>query len=122
MSLSQFSLRAEVPISVIFVHAKYNMVSPTIPARNVLLRENVIVHLPFDCEAAEPLVEVGPATELGRAGFVRVKVVELCALVGVADAPWLESVIPGSNELKLAGGRVDYIAPHQPLHSAPIPN
>jgi hypothetical protein len=101
------------------------MVSATIPARNVLLIANVIVHLPFDREAVEPLVEVGPATvvvTLGRAGFVIVKAVELCGLVGVADVPWLESVIPGSNELKLAGGSVDYITPHQPLHSSPTPN
>jgi hypothetical protein len=119
-------LRAEVPIYVIFVHTKCNMVSATIPARNVLLRANAIVHLPFDREAAEPLVEVGPATvvvTLGRAGFVIVKAVELCALVGVADVPWLERVTPGSNELKLAGGSVDYIiTPHQPLHSSPTPN
>jgi hypothetical protein len=115
-------MRVEGPTSVIFGQIKYNMVSPTIPVRNALSRTNVIVHLPLDQEAAEPLVEVGPATDvvpLGKGGFVIVKaveLVELCTSVGVADTLWLESVIPGSNELKFAGGSVDYITPHQPLH------
>ena len=104
------------------------MVSPTIPARNALPSMNVIAHLSFDQEAAEALVEVGPATgvvTLGRGGFVIIKVVEvvmLCVPVGVADAAWLESVTPGSNEVKFTGGSVDYIIPHQPLHSSPTPN
>lgn len=93
------------------------MVSPTIPARNVLASTNVPVHQPFDQEAAEPLVEVVPATVVvtpGRGGFVIVKAVEPVVLC-VVDVSWLESVIPGSNEEKFAGGSVDYIAPHQSL-------
>jgi hypothetical protein len=97
------------------------MVNPTIPARNVLSRANALVHLPFDQETAEPLVEVGPGTAvvtLGRGGFVIVKAVELVELCALC----LESVTPGSNEVKFAGGSVDYITPHQLLHSSPTPN
>jgi hypothetical protein len=118
-------MRAVVRVSVVFVHIKCNMVSPTTPARNVLPSTNVLVHLPFDQDAAEPLVEVGPATvevTAGRDGFVIVKAAELvvvCAPVGVVDASWLESVIPGSNEEKFAGGSVDYITPRQPPQSPP---
>jgi hypothetical protein len=108
-------------IFVVFVYIKFNMVSPTIPARNALPSADALVHLPFNQVEAEPLVEVGPAivvVTLGRGGFVIVKAVELvmlCAAVGVVDAFWLERVIPGSNEVKFAGGSVDYIKPHQPL-------
>ena len=121
-SLSLSNMRVKSPISVIFGQIKCNMVSPTIPARNALPRANVIVHLPLDQEAVDPLVEVGPATDvvpLGKGGFVidkAVELVKLCMSVGVADTPWLESVILGSNELKFAGGSVDYITPHQPRH------
>jgi hypothetical protein len=82
-SLSMSNMRVESPTSVLFGQIKCNTVSPTIPARNALPRANVVVHLPLDQEAVDPLVEVGLATDvvpLGKGGFVIDKAVELVKL------------------------------------------
>jgi hypothetical protein len=114
--------------NAVFYHIICNMVSPTIPAKGAFPSSNVIPHLLFDQQAAEPLVEVGLGTDvviLGRGGFVNVKsgeFVALCEPVGIAEESWSESVTFGSNELKFAGGRVDCTILHQNLYSSNIRN
>ena len=101
---------------MVSIHIKYNIVFPTSPARNTFPSVNVLIHMPFDHDAAELVVEFVPETveeALGKNGFVIVKAAEivvLCALVGVASPAWLESVIPDNKEEKFAGESVACIA------------